>query len=136
MSIQIRTWAIGWHRTTRKPLSFSQRKGTWMRSLALPYSIESYPDNDGKRVKLRTPTHGSEPWQHGECPFFIQHSTRLATIFDRWRKLVEDGICTVDEHGVHGGIEFYRQAEDPAKTEWFCLRDVCFDFDYASIAVD
>ncbi|RDW79141.1 uncharacterized protein DSM5745_05993 [Aspergillus mulundensis] len=104
--------------------------------LALPYSIESYPDSEGKRVKHRQPTYGSKLWQHGECPFFIQHSTRLSTMLHRWRKLVEDGIWTVDEHGVQGGIEFYRQAEDPAKADWFCLRDVCFDWDEIYIALD
>lgn len=58
----------------------------------------------------------------------MDHDTRLASLLRKWRELVEDGVWTVGEHGVEGGMEFYRQAEDPEKTDWFVLGDECFDF--------
>ncbi|OJJ83934.1 uncharacterized protein ASPGLDRAFT_1492193 [Aspergillus glaucus CBS 516.65] len=66
-------------------------------------------------------------WGQGSCPFYVDHDTRLVSLLRKWTELVDDGVWTVGEDGVEGGMEFYRQAEDPEKTDWFVLREECFD---------
>ncbi|PLB46336.1 hypothetical protein P170DRAFT_411542 [Aspergillus steynii IBT 23096] len=92
--------------------------------LVLPYVLSSYPDHTGEQVTRPSAT---QLWQQGECPFYVDHSTRLGTMLNQWRVLVEEGMWTVGANGVEGGVEFYRQAEDVDKAGWFCLMDDCFD---------
>ncbi|KAL4883799.1 hypothetical protein BJY04DRAFT_24669 [Aspergillus karnatakaensis] len=103
--------------------------------LALPYRLKGCPDYRGKHV-TRGLLHGSELWQHGECPFFVHHGTGLATILRQWQRLVEDGSWVVGRNGVEGGVDFYRQAEDEGNAEMFCLRDDCFDLGEVEISLD
>ncbi|KAL2008753.1 hypothetical protein VTN00DRAFT_6947 [Thermoascus crustaceus] len=93
--------------------------------LVLPYTLSSYPLGDGRSVQWPTST---RLFQTRGCPYFVHHRTRLASMLRRWRRLVEEGIWTVGPDGVEGGMDFYRQAEDPEKREWFTSGEDCFEF--------
>ncbi|KAJ0418538.1 hypothetical protein BJY00DRAFT_324883 [Aspergillus carlsbadensis] len=101
--------------------------------LSLPYALPFYFDHTGHRFDRRS--YGTQLWQHGDCPFFTQHSTRLVTLLSRWKELVEDGIWAVGSDGVEGGLEFYRQAEDPEKKGWFYLEEPCFGFEVSGVEI-
>ncbi|KAL5364002.1 hypothetical protein BJX96DRAFT_187509 [Aspergillus floccosus] len=90
--------------------------------LALPFELSSFPRFDGKHIPQITST---GLWGQLGCPFFVDHGTRLVSLLGKWTELIESGIWTVSEEGVEGGIEFYRQAENPEKSEWFVL-EPCF----------
>jgi hypothetical protein len=99
--------------------------------LVLPYELRSYPDHSGQQVTDRPSA--TELWQQGDCPFYVPHSTRLATMLNQWRVLVEEGIWTIGADGVERGVDFYHQAEEADKIEWFCLIDNCFDLSEVDI---
>lgn len=91
----------------------------------LPYPI-------GKYVEGEDPTHwkhraNSLLYQHGSCPFFPGHHTRLATLLQLWTFNVEQGQFDVGPDGVKGGMDFYRQAES-AQTEiqFFLDKEACW----------
>lgn len=92
--------------------------------LALPFELSSFPRFDGKHIPQRTST-GLWGQSGLGYPFLVDHGTRLASLLRKWTELVESGIWTVSEDGVEGGMEFYRQAEDQEKAEWFVL-EPCF----------
>jgi hypothetical protein len=101
--------------------------------LSIPYALPSYFDHTGRQCDRRS--YGTQLWQHGDCPFFTQHGTRLVTLLIRWKELVEEGIWTVGSEGVEGGLEFYRQAEDLKKKGWFYLEEACFGFEGSEIQI-
>lgn len=43
--------------------------------------------------------------------FSEQYAARLEHVFDSWRWMIEDGDWTVDENGVVGSVELWREAE-------------------------
>lgn len=90
--------------------------------LALPFELSSFPRFDGKHVRQNTST---GMWGQLGCSFFVDHGTRLVSLLEKWTELVESGIWTVSEKGIEGGMEFYKRAEDPEKSEWFVL-EACF----------
>jgi len=55
------------------------------------------------------------------------YGTGLVSLLRKLRELVENGVWTVREDEVEGEMEFYREAEDPETTDWFVLREECFD---------
>ncbi|KAL2825679.1 hypothetical protein BJY01DRAFT_241512 [Aspergillus pseudoustus] len=79
-------------------------------TLSLPYALPFYHDHTGRRFDRRS--YGTQLWQHVDCPFYTQHRTRLVTL-----------------DGVQVGLDFYRQAEDQGKSEWFRLSEPCFSFE-------
>jgi hypothetical protein len=52
-------------------------------------------------------------YQHGRCPFFPNHLTRLTSLLKLWTENVERGLFKVDENGVLGGMEAYKSADSP-----------------------
>lgn len=92
--------------------------------LALPFELSSFPRFDGERVLQRAST-GLWGQSGLSYPFLVDHGTRLVSLLRKWTQLVESGIWSVSEDGVEGGMEFYRQAEDQEKVEWFLL-ETCF----------
>lgn len=92
--------------------------------LALPFELSSYPRYDGEHIARKTST---ALWGQGSCPFYVDHDTRLVSLLRKWTELVDDGVWMVGEDGVEGGMEFYRQAEDPEKTDLFVLGEEFFD---------
>ncbi|KAL2851652.1 hypothetical protein BJX68DRAFT_235459 [Aspergillus pseudodeflectus] len=101
--------------------------------LVLPYDLFSYPDYRGTMMDYSPAEAGFVPtratlWETPHtCPFFYEHGTRLVSILDRWKHLVESGVWTVGEEGVEGGTDFYRQASDPQRAEDFCIGQICFN---------
>lgn len=50
-------------------------------------------------------------YQHGRCPFFRDHFTRLVTLLHSWTIAVEWGDFLVGPNGVEGGMDLYKQAD-------------------------
>ncbi|KAK7460532.1 hypothetical protein VKT23_009253 [Stygiomarasmius scandens] len=86
----------------------------------LPYSI-------GQNGHIHYGSRPDEPvrghsvlYQHGPCPFFKGHNTRLFSLLYNWVENVRSGAFSVGPDGVEGGMELYQQvdAEDsPIKTD-------------------
>jgi len=77
----------------------------------LPYSIGQKGHIEGG-IMQRQPVCGHTVlYQHGSCPFFGEHSTRLFTLLDVWTENVRSGAFSVGIDGVEGGMELYREAD-------------------------
>ncbi|THU87874.1 hypothetical protein K435DRAFT_326627 [Dendrothele bispora CBS 962.96] len=81
----------------------------------LPYSIGQnghirYASLPDKAVRGH-----SALYQHGPCPFFKGHGTRLFSLLYNWKESVRSGAFFVGPDGVEGGMDLYREAdtEDP-----------------------
>ena len=85
-------------------------------TLVLPYKVQDPRKEHGERYSRPSTI---QLFQHVECPFYAPHRTFLATMLRRWTELVESGIWKVNSDGVEGGIEFYRQADEEEKRNWF-----------------
>ncbi|KAM5506171.1 hypothetical protein McanMca71_002940 [Microsporum canis] len=92
--------------------------------LVLPYQLEKFHTTVyGKYQNGPTRT---ALFQSPICPFYGDQCTGLKTLFIFWKSLVEKGVWTVGADGIEGGKEFYRQAEDEEKGDWFDVGE-CLD---------
>ena len=66
-------------------------------------------------------------YRHGTCtPFLPAHGTPLAAVLVNWCELVEKGNWHIDENGVTGGEDIWKEADmkDKAQdymTDWSCF---------------
>ncbi|KAI1377157.1 hypothetical protein F4677DRAFT_417534 [Hypoxylon crocopeplum] len=92
--------------------------------LLLPFRFHNPGQGHGARMSDGRPlTDGSiaELFQHGFKPFGGEwwRAQRLETLFDHWRHLVETGVWTVDNDGVQGGIDVFRDAGTHGSNSYF-----------------
>lgn len=52
-----------------------------------------------------------ELYQAGFNPFTVNHDVQLEYVLKNWAWMVQSGFWDVDEHGVAGGIEKWREAD-------------------------
>ncbi|KAF5350890.1 hypothetical protein D9758_010537 [Tetrapyrgos nigripes] len=71
--------------------------------LILPYSVGHPSARSHSRL-----------FQHGPCPFFKGHNTRLFSLFSNWVRNVESGGFVVGANGVEGGMGAYMLADTEA----------------------
>jgi len=98
-------------------------------SLLLPYSIGSNGHvrmNDGTIMKPEDQGQDALYGHHSCGPFMYAHGTPLAAVLVNWCDLIEKGNWHVDENGVAGGEDVWKQAdtEDKAEdymTDWSCF---------------
>lgn len=79
--------------------------------LLLPYIVGQHGfarRSDGRRFENR-----AELYQHGHQPFGGEwtRAQRLVRLLEKWLEMVEGGIWAVDESGVVGGVEMFREAD-------------------------
>jgi hypothetical protein len=84
--------------------------------LLLPFALRpNLADQDGARGDGTLVLSGSftQLFQHGVFhPFGGEcRSQRLESLFDRWSELIENGVWTVGENGVEGGIDTFQDAD-------------------------
>ncbi|EZF35624.1 hypothetical protein H109_05947 [Trichophyton interdigitale MR816] len=91
--------------------------------LVLPYELKKFPT--ARRMFYMQ--NRTNLFQSPECPLYDDHHTSLRTLLIFWKELVEKGIWTVGAEGIEGGKDFYRQAEDKEKGDWFDVGE-CFEF--------
>lgn len=66
-------------------------------------------------------------YQHGQCfPFLPAHGTPLAAILANWWEHVENENWHVDEHGVAGREDVWKEADteehgEDYQAEWSCF---------------
>lgn len=53
-------------------------------------------------------------YQHGPCPYFGDHSTRLYTLLAAWTNNIQNELFVVGPDGVEGGMELYKLADTPS----------------------
>ncbi len=92
--------------------------------LLLPFRFHNLEQGGGARTsdgRLLTDGSIAELFQHGFRPFGGEwwRAQRLETLFDHWRHLVETGVWTVDNDGVQGGIDVFRDAATPGSNDYF-----------------
>ncbi|THV01259.1 hypothetical protein K435DRAFT_776100 [Dendrothele bispora CBS 962.96] len=79
--------------------------------LVLPYSIgQNGHVRYGSRPDVSVRGH-SVLYQHGACPFFGGHHTRLFSLLYKWKESVRSGSFSTGPDGVEGGMELYREAD-------------------------
>jgi hypothetical protein len=95
--------------------------------LLLPFPLQPDPRNqaDGARMSDGTfITKGSftELFQHGRIhPLGGRwRAQRMERLFDLWTELIEDGVWTVGEDGIEGGIETFKDA-DNGSYAYYCI---------------
>lgn len=91
-------------------------------TLALPYVVK-----DLTSERCHSYQSAISLFQHDNCPFYTPHRTLLLTMLQRWTGLVESGVWKINNEGVEGGIEFYRQANEEGKRNWFNMGMSCFE---------
>lgn len=60
-------------------------------------------------------------FQLGFNHFIASHDVQLRYVLCRWAELVEEGKWDVDEHGVMGGVEKWREADKEESWADYCL---------------
>jgi hypothetical protein len=98
-------------------------------SLILPFPLGAHGHvrkNDGTTVE-RECQGQSVLYQHGMCfPFLYAHGTPLAAVLANWWELVENEVWHVDEDGVVGGADIWKEADteenaEDYQTNWSCF---------------
>jgi hypothetical protein len=60
-------------------------------------------------------------YRPGYQPFEEHHEQSLVDILESWRGMVERGDWQIDEHGVAGGIDVWREADSEGKWEKYVI---------------
>jgi hypothetical protein len=63
----------------------------------------------------------NELYSKGWNPFIFWYGTKLYLVFDNWKKMVDEGHWQVDENGVAGGIEKYREADTEERCDLYTI---------------
>jgi hypothetical protein len=79
--------------------------------LLLPYVVGANGfarKSDGQRFQSH-----AELYQHGYYVFGGERyrAQRLVRLFEKWVEMVESGHWAIDEHGVMGGIDKFKEAD-------------------------
>ncbi|CAK3879677.1 Hypothetical predicted protein [Lecanosticta acicola] len=89
--------------------------------LSLPFDLgDGYSRfNDGPAISSRAAKDwepaNSQLYQAYFNPFITRHHIQLYLILESWAHMVEAGHWDVDEHGVVGGVEKFREADESAE---------------------
>lgn len=68
-------------------------------------------------------------YQHGHCPFGMEHAPRLFSVLRNWAAMVRSGRWAVGEDGVEGGIGVFEEADTAERASDYRL-GACFDRDH------
>jgi hypothetical protein len=98
-------------------------------TLILPFQLGAHSHvlkGDGITVEREKPGQGVL-YQHGECfPFLPGHGTPLAAVLVNWWEQVENEDWQVDQDGVAGGEDVWKEADmeenaENYQAEWSCF---------------
>jgi hypothetical protein len=66
---------------------------------------------EGLKVTDENPPRDDSLYQIGRNPFIAPHPTQLVAVLENWNRNLMLGNWEVDENGVVGGMEKYREAD-------------------------
>ncbi|KEQ89164.1 hypothetical protein M438DRAFT_401332 [Aureobasidium pullulans EXF-150] len=78
--------------------------------LVLPFAVGGNKKARTSDGRIMQKSH-TEVYAHGINPFTLRHGPKLTAILENWLMNVKSGHWTVDEQGVSGGVEAWKQAD-------------------------
>ncbi|KAG9690144.1 hypothetical protein KCU95_g13948, partial [Aureobasidium melanogenum] len=78
--------------------------------LVLPFPVGGNKKARTSDGRLMQKSH-TEVYAHGINPFTLRHGPKLTAILENWLMNVKSGHWAVDEQGVSGGVEVWKQAD-------------------------